>query len=63
LSTTTDRPAASELFLPPLRPAVIAQQILAHMVVRSGEPLAEECRFAGGRQANQNHALHGQISI
>ena len=46
------------MLLPPLRLAVVAQQVLADVVVRRGKPFTEERRFAGCGQADQNHTFH-----
>jgi hypothetical protein len=46
------------MFLPPLWFPVVAEQVFADVVVGPGKALAEERRFAGRGQADQNHAFH-----
>jgi len=61
LSTTTDRPAASDSArsCSCLRCGwrLCRSRSLADMVVRAGKPLAEESRLAGCRQAYENQRI------
>jgi len=61
LSTTTERPDARDAAIScpgALRLPGVPKQVLADVIVRAGEPLAEERGLAGGRQPDQDHALH-----
>ena len=62
LSMTTDRPDASdsEMSCSCRRCArAVPKQVLTDMVVRAGKAFAEERRFAGCGQPDQDHAFHG----
>ena len=43
--------------LPAIRGPIVAQQVLADMIVRGGEPLAEECRLPRAGEPDQDDAL------